>query len=148
MEFNLIDSNNSTSATITRYGQQVVSPISYDDINLVEVAVINTAYNVILPKNGSSIIITGVLITTLKDVGVNGTKIELYVSGSAISSVSLKGIITVDMLKQSSRDILPLNLRIRPGYWVNTKADDNTVILSVLYYYQAEPDDGDRKSVV
>lgn len=126
---------NGYAAKITSRGQLVTSPLDYSESYAVTAAVINTGYNFITPKTGMRFVITAILLTTDKNVGATGASITVYEGSSATTATVDREILTVEMLKQTSRDITGLNLITTEGKWLNVKTDDNNLYATVLGYY-------------
>jgi len=122
-------------ALVTKYGQLVVSPIDYSIPIAKTLALTDTAYNFITPISGKRIVITEMLLYANREVGVNDATVEIYEADSVDSTTVSKAIITTEMLKQSSRDLISLNMIVSEGKWVNAKTDDATIFITIMYYY-------------
>ena len=44
-------------------------------------------------------------------------------------------VLSTEMVKQSSRDLIGLNLEVAEGRWVNAVTDDDDVFVTVMGYY-------------
>lgn len=70
-----------------------------------------------------------------KSVGANDAAIDIYEADSVDSIIISKSILSTEIEKKSSRDLLGLNLIVGVGKWVNMKTDDNTIYATIMFYY-------------
>jgi len=124
-----------SQACVTSRGQLVVAPLSFSTAYAVSATVVNTAYNFIEPVSGKQFVITDILLYANKGVGVADATVVLYAADSATTLTETKIILSIEMLKNSSRDITGLNLIMVEGRWLNIKTDDNTIFATVMGYY-------------
>jgi len=135
----LIDGRGTKNAAcVTSRGELVVGDADYSSAYSAEAAVINTGYNFVGPVMGKQFVITAILLYANKLVGANDAAVQVYEASSATSTVVDKAILTVEMLKNSSRDITGIKLLVSVGKWVNIKTDDNTIFSTILGYYVDE----------
>lgn len=135
MPIEIIDgSGTRKKAIVTKYGQLVTSPISYDEVANATADTAGTAYNLFSPKSGKRFVITTILLTAKKDI-TGDVVIDVYESDTFQSTSISKSILQVEMLKNSARDFIGLNLLITAGKWVTIKADDDTVLVTCMGYY-------------
>ena len=125
----------SHKALVTEYGQLVTGSISYSIPVARTLLLVNTAYNFVPPISGKRIVITEMLMYANKGVGVNDATVEIYEADGATETTISKSIISTEMLKQTSRDLISLNMIVGEGKWVNAKTDDNTIFVTLMYYY-------------
>lgn len=130
----IVDPHNGLAARVTEFGQLVVAPIAYSVPVADTLTVINTAYNFVEPVAGHQIVITDVILTADKTVGVNGAAVEIYTADSPTSTVVTKSVLDIEMLKNTSRDLIGLNFLVGKGRWVNAKSDDVNIQVTIGYY--------------
>jgi hypothetical protein len=130
----IVDPHNGLAARVTEFGQLVVSPIAYSVPVADTLTVINTAYNFVEPEANHQIVITDVILTADKTVGVNGAAVEIYTADSPTSTVVTKSVLDIEMLKNTSRDLIGLNFLVGKGRWVNAKSDDVNIQVTIGYY--------------
>jgi hypothetical protein len=130
----IVDPHNGLAARVTEFGQLVVAPIAYSVPVADTLTVINTAYNFVEPEAGHQIVITDVILTADKTVGVNGAAVEIYTADSPTSTVVTKSVLDIEMLKNTSRDLIGLNFLVGKGRWVNAKSDDVNIQVTIGYY--------------
>lgn len=128
------DSDSGQAAKVTRFGQLVVAPIQYSTPKADELNVINTAFNFIAPEQGKSIVVTDIILSADRLVGVNGADVVIYEASSATELTEDIVILDVDMVKQTSLALNGLNLIIPEGKWVNAKTDDVNVLVTIMFY--------------
>jgi len=132
----ITDPHNGLSARVTEFGQLVTSPIAYSVPSAQTMTLTGTAYNFIEPEMSHQIVITDIILTTDKSVGANGASVQIYCADAIDSTTVLTdgGVLDIEMLKNTNRDLIGLNFLVGEGFWVNAKTDDNNVQLTIGYY--------------
>lgn len=95
----------------------------------------SNAVNFWKPMSGEKFIITGIIINTDRNVGVNGAVIDIYEADSEDSTVISKSILSLDQSKTITSPIFPLNSETTEGKYINGKASDFNVNITVFGYY-------------
>lgn len=129
------DPKTGVSARVTKYGQLVISPISYSTPVTVDLGTINTAFNFIGPDARHSIVITDIFVSA--DNGVSNTtpaEIEIYTSAGPGSLVVVDSILQPRLTRSQNVSMTGLNLLIDEGVWVNAKTNDNDILLTIMFY--------------
>ena len=122
-------------ARVTERGQLVTASLSYSDTYNVQVTLTNTAYNFIAPKQKKRFVITDILLYANRDVAVTDATVVIYEATSPSTTTVSKTILSIEMPKNTSRDIIGLNLITNEGVWLNIKTDDNTIFANMMGYY-------------
>lgn len=122
------------SARVTEFGQLVTSPVSYSTPVNNKLDVIDTAFSFISPSAGQQIVITGLVVNSNRNVGVNDATIDIYGADSPTSTTILTSILQFQGVKQTTSNLIGLNLLISQGEWVNAKTDDNDIFITIMYY--------------
>ncbi len=133
------DAEHNTKARVTKRGQTVVAPLAYSRFYTNTATVVDTAYNLVVPKPGKKFVITDIILSADKGVsGTNGAIVEVY-EAEAIDTISVSTTIYSDEILKLDRVILTgLNvLIVTEGRWINFKTNDNNVRASVAGYYIA-----------
>lgn len=128
------DPRTDCAALVTEFGQLVTAPVSYSDSMALSIAVANQSYNFVEPSQSQRVVITDIILSTDKNVGASGAIVEIYESDAADSLTVSKPILSVEMLKNTSRDLIGLNLIASEGVWINAKSNDTNVALTLGYY--------------
>ncbi len=122
-------------AKVTRFGQLVTAPIDYSDSVTVEMTVVNTAFNLVEPKAGSSIVITDIISSAERTVSpTTPADIEVYEASSINTIVVDDNIVRPQLTAASNLPLTGLNLLVPEGKFVNAKTDDATVLVTVMFY--------------
>tara|TARA_R110002096_G_C14050082_1_gene673217 strand:- start:32 stop:493 length:462 start_codon:yes stop_codon:yes gene_type:complete len=121
-------------ARVSDFGQLAVAPLAYSKPSFKKLTVINTAYSFVAPEEGHQIVITDIILTANKNVGVNDATVDIYEAESPTTTVITQAIIELEMIKQSNLSLTGLNLIIPEGLWVNAKTDDNDIFVTLMYY--------------
>ena len=131
---NIKDSTTGTVAKVTRFGQLVVAPLEYSTPVADEIDVINTAFNFIGPQQGQSIVITDIVLSADRIVGVNGADVVVYEASGPDILTEDQIVLDVDMIKQTTLAVNGLNLLVPEGKFVNAKSDDVNVKITIMFY--------------
>jgi len=123
------------SALVTSRCQLVTAPLDYSKFYLANASVINTAFNLVVPKSGYRFVITDIVLSSDRGVGNDGAIVDLYeATGPDITTISTS-IYQDEIAKQRSKILTGLNIIVSVGVWVNVKTDDNGVRANVAGYY-------------
>jgi len=130
----LKDNDSGITAKVTRFGQLVVAPLQYSTPVADEVDVANTAFNFIGPEQDQSIVITDIVLSADRLVGVNGADIVVYEADSPTTLTEDQIVLDVDMIKQTTLTLNGLNLIVPEGKFVNAKSDDTNIKITIMFY--------------
>lgn len=124
------------TARITAQGQLVVAPADFSESSTQTLGTNDTPVNFWGPVVNKNFIITDILLFANKNVGAADATVTIYEStdGPATATQS-KVILQTEMLKQTSRDLIGLNIRVTEGSWVNGVTDDDDVFATIAGYY-------------
>ena len=129
-------------AEVTALGQLVVAPLAYDDPAFKELAEPNTAYNFYKPISGQQFVITGIRakadrqVSTTVDADV--VVYEASAEGSTAGLVVDRILHREAMVRGESFTLLPMNLLVNAGKFVNAKTTDDDIHMSIWGYYVSE----------
>lgn len=125
-----------TSTAVSKNGQLITSPISYNNSYYKQLAVDNQVYNMIAPSAGKRFVIDGIIFSGSKEVSQSdGASIKLYEASSESSAISIGDIFTLDVARLDGRSFTGINLITTQGVWINAFTNDNNVNLTLLGYY-------------
>lgn len=131
---NIKDSDSGVKAKVTKFGQLVVAPLQYSTPVVNSLDVINTAFSFVEPQQDRSIVITDIVISADRNVGVNGANVEIY-EADAIDTITVDiTILEVDMVKQTQLGLTGLNLLVPEGKFVNAKTNDVNILVTIMFY--------------
>jgi hypothetical protein len=132
----LVGGTGGNSPEITERGQIVTGALSFETFYLGATAVANTAVNVVPPKSGKCFIITAIILSGNRDVGVNGAITDVFenLSGPTDGTINTE-IIQEEIAKQTRMTATGLNIIVSRGAWVNVKSDDVIVRCNIAGYY-------------
>lgn len=123
-------------ATVTDFGQLVTSPLAFSTFFNASTISNNVPVNVIEPAKRRKFIITDIIISGDRSVGVNGAVTAIYESNvSGTDTVQTKLIITEEIAKQTRMVATGLNIEVTEGRWVNVVSDDVIVRCNIGGYY-------------
>ena len=122
-------------ARVSEFGALSVAPLQYSTVFSVKMDTTGTAYTLVEPRGNHSIIITDIVLTGSKNVGVNNSLTEIYstvVEGSLDASA---GVFQSEVPKSSSLVLNSLNFIIPEGKFLLAKIDVADVFVAIGYYY-------------
>lgn len=96
----------------------------------------NVAVTIVKPRSGERMIITGLILNTNRDIGVNGAVVQIYESAAENSSVVQKAILSFDIPKSSTVVTSPVLIATEEGSFINAVADDSDVNVTLLCYFE------------
>ena len=130
------DSQTSTSARVLSTGQLVVGPAGFSDASVQTMGTAATPVSFFAPRQGQRFVITDILLYANRNVGVNDATVVIYESADGpATATETKILLQTEILKQSSRDLIGLNLATTEGNWINGVTDDDDVFATVMGYY-------------
>ena len=131
----ILDPKTKMVARVSEFGALAVAPLEYSTVFSVKMDVTSTAYTLIEPKGNHSIIITDIVMTGSKNVGVNNSLVEVYSSETEGSLDASAGVFTSEVAKNGSLVLNGLNFIIPEGRFLLSKIDDADVYIAIGYYY-------------
>jgi len=136
MDIRLRDSFTGAGAKVLANGQLVVGTLANSDTSVQTMGTANTPVSFFPPVNSQKFIITDILLYANKNVGVNDATVTIYEStdGPATATQS-KILLQTEMVKQTSRDLIGLNLAVSSGSWLNGVTDDDDIFATIMGYY-------------
>ena len=129
----IVDPHTGVGAKVTEFGQLVTSPIDYSVSSQIVANVDDLPYNLVGPEHGRSIIVTSIILTANKDVGVNDATVTVY-SSSTETSTTGEDVFQIELARNGQLVLSGLNLKVESGLFLNVKTNDTTVYATVLYY--------------
>ena len=130
----IVDPKTGNKATVSEFGQLTVSPVDYSTSVQASMIDVNTVYNLVEPVDGKLIIITDLILTANKSVGTNDATVSLYTTNVKDSLIEKDKIIEIEMASRSNMVLTGLNLKVDAGLYINSKTNDNTVFVTLMYY--------------
>ena len=125
-----------TAARVTRTGQLVTAPFSYDDSSFQELADDDVALNFYKPKAGKQFVITGVIATGDKQVGANeDATVVIFEGPDALSETQDKILLKFVLTQSTVVSLLPLNIIVNEGKFVQGVTDNDDVHMNIFGYY-------------
>ena len=123
-------------ARVTEFGQLVVAPIAYSTAVARFLDTDDAAFNFIEPTQNQRVVITDVIITTDRFIGVNGADISIYAADAPDATTIPEGgsVFDVNLLSNSSLVLTGLNIITDKGVWINAKTSDNNVNMTIGFY--------------
>ena len=121
---------------ITHTGELVTVRGEYDSATAAVMSATATAYNLAVPKDENSFIITGIIVNADKNVSAtNGADIRIYEANTDTSISETKLLFTLNLLKNDSEVITGILIKTTEGRYINSDTDDATVNITLLGYY-------------
>lgn len=134
-KIHITDTTTNFHAKVTKRGELIVGAVDFTTPIFNEMTVDNQPYNFFGPTANKQFVITTVIADANRDIGATGVTVDIYEADSATESTISKQILKFDMLKNTSKILTGLNLAITKGKWINSKADDSNVLITIGGYY-------------
>jgi len=121
---------------VTAAGQIITAPFGYDETVFNTLDATGTAYHYYGPKAGFQFVITGVIAYATKDVNDStSTVISIFEAVSTASISATKTLMSFGLGKNAVLPLLPLNIIVTEGVYLNATTDDDDILLTVMGYY-------------
>ena len=135
-EFCLVDSSKRQTVKISDYGEMKVAPYDYSSAYFQNMGTAATAYNFVPPIQDQFFVVTGVIMQANKNVNAStAAVIDLYEAETALETTIVKSVFQIEMIKNDRIPMLPLNIKITEGAFLNGKTSDDDVLITVTGYY-------------
>ncbi len=123
-------------ATVSATGALSVAPAKYDETATNTMSSSGTAFNFFSPSSAQQFVVTGLLAFATKDVSdASDTIIIIYEADSSTSTTADKTLLEFGMGKLTNLPLVPLNILVNEGVYVNAKTDDATINMTLLGYF-------------
>ena len=122
------------TAKVTTSGELVVAPLSYDEVANQTLDSANVAENFFAPKSQQQFVVTGIVANADKSVTTD-VVVDVYEADSLTSATIDKAIFHFEMLKNGDKDLIGLRILVNSGVFINAKADDANVNITIMGYY-------------
>lgn len=135
---NIVDAalGHSQKAGVTKAGQLITAPFDYDTTKFIELAEANTAYSFFLPKAGCNFILTGIVAKADKQVSTTvDASVVVYEADSPDTTTVDVVIFQTAMVSGDNLVLLPLNIKVSEGKFVNAKTTDDDIHMTLIGYY-------------
>ena len=125
-----------TTANVTKSGELVVGPSSYDETEFNELAAADTAYNFYIPSPGCQFVMTGLLAYADKQVSSNtNATVVVYEADSPESTTVDKVLIQFELGQNQSLPYPNIRILVNSGVWVNAKTDDDDIHMTIMGHF-------------
>lgn len=123
---------------VSQNGELFVAPLSPNISQHWNMDTIDTAYNFAPPVKGQRMRLQNILMYGNKNVGAGDATVVIYTANSATSLTPVDVVMEFEIPKYGTRDLISLNLELKPGVYLNAKTNDNDVFLTMMGYYIAD----------
>ena len=125
-----------TKVRVTSIGQLVVSNYAYDLTKFNELAEPDTAYNFYKPRAGQQFVITGIRAKADRQVSTTvDAEVIIYEANSNDTITAMKILHEEAMVRGESVTLLPSNILVSQGSFVNAKTTDDDIFMTIMGYY-------------
>lgn len=130
------DGKSGFTARVTSLNQLVTAPFAYDEVVFKELDEPDTAYNFYKPVSGQQFVITGIRAKADRQVSTTvDADVVIYEAGSASTTTVDKVLHQEAMIRAESVTLLPMNVLVAAGKFVNAKTTDDDIYMTILGYY-------------
>ena len=121
-------------AKVTNSGELVIAPLAYDEVANQTLDSANTAENFFTPISRKQFVVTGIIANADKSVTTD-VVVDVYEADSLTSTTIDKAIFHFEMLKNGDKDLTGLRILVNSGVFINAKADDANVNITLMGYF-------------
>ena len=130
----ICDPKTGNKAVVSEFGQLTVAPVAYSTPVQETLTIADTAFTLIEPVDGKLIIITDIILTANRNIGVNDATVTLYTTQAANELIPFSDILELEMAKNSSLPLVGLNTKVEAGLFINAKTNDTDIFVTIMYY--------------
>jgi hypothetical protein len=128
-----------TIANVNRLGQFVTAPLAYDEVVFKELAEPNVAYNFYKSQSGQRFVITGIRAKADRQVSTTVDADVVIYEASAEDTTTVDKVLHQEaMVRGEDATLLPMNVLVRAGKYVNAKTTDDDIHMTIMGYYVPE----------
>ncbi len=124
-----------SNARVTKNGQLVTSPISYDETVYKELAADDTAYNFYAAKPGQRFVITLIRAKADKQVSTTVDADVVIYEASSSSTTTVDKVLHQEAMVQGDNVTMNTNILVTEGKYVNAKTTDDDIHMTIMGYY-------------
>lgn len=122
-------------AKVTERGELVTAPLSFSTPVFHSLVVDDIADTWFKPRAGERLVITSLIIQTDRNVVTTGVTVDVYEASAENSTTIDTQLIQFDMGRQDTIIITGTNVIITEGKFVNAKASDSNVLITISGYF-------------
>jgi len=130
-------SGNGRSADVSVNGEMITRAFNYSTPAFQNMDQTTDAFNFQSPSVGEQFVITGVVLSGNRDIGVNGAITTIY-EATGIDSTTITAariLLEVEIPKSTVFPFLVPNILVGEGFFVNGHTDDNNVRVALYGYF-------------
>ena len=117
-------------------GHLVVGEHAFNETIAKNLSSINISFNFYKPKAQKQFIIKGIVAKANKDVSTStDADLVIYEGTSAATTTVDKTLFQAAMTKHDSLILLPLNIIVNEGLFINAKTDDASIFITIMGYF-------------
>lgn len=122
-------------AKVTNRGELVTAPLNFSTPVFHSLTSDDTADTWFKPRAGERLVITGMIIQTDRNVATTGVTVDIYEATAEDSETIDTQLVQFDMGRQDVITLIGLNIIITEGLFVNAKASDSNVLITIAGYF-------------
>ena len=121
---------------VTRTGALVTSPFAYDQTKFGELGTADAAVNFYTPKFNQQFVISGVIATADKQVGAaDDATVVIFEASNTTTATEDKVLLQFVLTQSQVVALLPLNILVAEGKFINAKTDNDDIHMNIFGYY-------------
>ena len=131
IDVRLVGSESGRAVAVGPDGTIATAQVTPSNPSSITLATADGAHNFCKPVPGKEYRITDIILTTNKDIGLNGAAVVVYEAASAETETASKVVLSTQILKNSSLVLSGLHWKVAAGKFLNVKTDDDTVYCTI-----------------
>ena len=129
-------SSKQNEASVTSAGELVVGSYSHDLTEFNELGTINVGVNFYQPVRKRRFVITGVVAAGNLSISASAlATVIIYEASSETTATVDKSLIQFGITRLQTSALLPLNILVSEGKFVNAKTDDDDIFMTIMGFY-------------
>ena len=121
---------------VSSIGQLITSPFAYDETVFDELDATGTAFNFYGPKTGQQFVITGIRMKADRNVSNTVDATVIVFEASSITDTTPDKILHEEaLIRGESVTLLPVNVLVNTGKFINATTTDASIFMTILGYY-------------
>lgn len=124
------------NAKVTSSGALVTAAFAYDETKFGELGTDDAGVNFYKPKADQQFVIRGIIAAGNLSIAANAlATVVVYEAAASDTATADKTLIQFGVTRLQTLSLLPLNILVNEGKFINAKTDDDDIFMTIMGYY-------------
>ncbi len=134
----IADGTSGRVAKVTKAGGLAQTPPAFDLTKFQELSIADTAFNFYSPRPQQKFVITGMRIKANRAVSNTVDATIIVYEAEQVDTTTVGKVLHEEaLIRGEGATLLPINLEVAKGKWINAKTDDASVFITILGFFTA-----------